>query len=148
MCQVRVTTAPQLPHSFAAHPSHHLRTTNIRPHSPHSSPPFFFLLLVTLLFRYDRKFVAQNYATTWFLLDVVSGVPFALLELILNTGGQASSLKVHGHALFKWKGEGGKNCVFRLIWAELFLSSRSCARPSPSQLPPPPSLVLTPHRSG
>jgi hypothetical protein len=46
--------------------------------------------------EYDRKLVALNYGSSWFVLDVVSGVPFALLELILEsgTGGQTSSLKV------------------------------------------------------
>ena len=39
-----------------------------------------------VMVEYDRMRVAKNYATSWFVLDVVSGVPFALLDLIMNSG--------------------------------------------------------------
>ena len=40
--------------------------------------------------EYDRWRVAVSYSKTWFLLDVVSGVPFAAIELILNGGGSGA----------------------------------------------------------
>jgi len=43
----------------------------------------------TDLVEYDRFRVAMNYVKTWFVLDVVSGVPFAAIELIA-TGGKGS----------------------------------------------------------
>jgi hypothetical protein len=45
------------------------------------------------LVEYDRTRVAVNYLKTWFVLDVVSGVPFALLELVMSGGSGDSSLK-------------------------------------------------------
>jgi hypothetical protein len=61
-----------------------------------------------VLVEFDRNKVAWNYGTSWFILDVISGVPFALIELILGElaggdddgsggsstgGGQLKSLK-------------------------------------------------------
>lgn len=58
-----------------------------------------------MLIEFDRKRVAWNYGTSWFVLDVVSGIPFALIEIILSAleggstdasgsgGGQLKSLK-------------------------------------------------------
>jgi len=47
-----------------------------------------------VLVEFDRKRVALSYATSWFVLDVVSGIPFALLDLIMNSGtDNAGSLK-------------------------------------------------------
>lgn len=46
-----------------------------------------------ILVEYDRKRVAWNYGTSWFVLDVVSGIPFALIELLLNSDTNAGSLK-------------------------------------------------------
>jgi hypothetical protein len=38
--------------------------------------------------------VAKNYLKSWFLLDVVSGIPFALIELVSGNGaGALSSIK-------------------------------------------------------
>lgn len=34
--------------------------------------------------EYDRWRVAKSYTKSWFLLDIVSGVPFAALELIIE----------------------------------------------------------------
>ena len=44
----------------------------------------------TDLVEYDRFRVAKAYFFSWFWLDVISGVPFALIEL---TTGEGSSLK-------------------------------------------------------
>jgi hypothetical protein len=41
--------------------------------------------------EYDRYRVAVSYGKTWFALDVISGVPFGLLELIMS--GDAGALK-------------------------------------------------------
>ena len=46
------------------------------------------------LIEYDRKRVARHYLKTWLLPDIISGVPFALIELLFNESGGASSLKV------------------------------------------------------
>lgn len=40
--------------------------------------------------EYNRWRVAVSYVKTWFAIDVVSGVPFAAIELILNGGGSGS----------------------------------------------------------
>lgn len=45
------------------------------------------------LIEYDLRLVAINYLKTWFALDVTSGVPFALIELLLGSASGASSLK-------------------------------------------------------
>jgi hypothetical protein len=37
--------------------------------------------------EYNRWRVAVSYVKSWFVIDVVSGVPFAAIELILNGGG-------------------------------------------------------------
>lgn len=38
--------------------------------------------------------MAKNYLKSWFLLDVVSGIPFALIELVSGNGaGALSSIK-------------------------------------------------------
>jgi hypothetical protein len=41
------------------------------------------------IIEYDRYRVAVNYFQTWFLLDVISGIPFALFDLIMQ--GESSS---------------------------------------------------------
>jgi hypothetical protein len=43
--------------------------------------------------EFDRKRVAVNYLKSWFILDVVSGVPFALIELLISGGCGDSPLK-------------------------------------------------------
>jgi len=46
-----------------------------------------------ILVEYDHKRVAWNYGTSWFVLDVVSGIPFALIEILLDSATNAASLK-------------------------------------------------------
>jgi len=41
--------------------------------------------------EFDRKRVAWHYGTSWFVLDVVSGIPFALIEIILGEMSGGSS---------------------------------------------------------
>ena len=41
------------------------------------------------LVEYDRQRVAKNYLKSWFVLDVVSGVPFALIEIVSGSGTSA-----------------------------------------------------------
>jgi len=43
--------------------------------------------------EYDRRRVAISYIKTWFILDVVSGIPFALLDLVMSNGSGDSPLK-------------------------------------------------------
>ena len=44
-----------------------------------------------VLVEYDRQKVAWSYGTSWFILDVVSGIPFALIEIILGAMTEADS---------------------------------------------------------
>jgi hypothetical protein len=47
------------------------------------------------LIEYDRVLIARRYFRTWFWLDVASGIPFSLLELVfLASPGNASTLKI------------------------------------------------------
>ena len=47
------------------------------------------------LIEYDRGLIAKRYFRTWFWLDVASGIPFALLELVFVASlGDASTLKI------------------------------------------------------
>ena len=57
-----------------------------------------------ILVEYDRKRVAWSYASTWFVLDVVSGVPFSLIELILssNTSGTDSLKSIKSLKLLRF----------------------------------------------
>eukprot|EP00614_Pseudopedinella_elastica_P009436 CAMPEP_0172599062 /NCGR_PEP_ID=MMETSP1068-20121228/19154_1 /TAXON_ID=35684 /ORGANISM="Pseudopedinella elastica, Strain CCMP716" /LENGTH=747 /DNA_ID=CAMNT_0013399195 /DNA_START=167 /DNA_END=2406 /DNA_ORIENTATION=+ len=45
------------------------------------------------LIEFDSFRIAINYIKTWFVLDVVSGVPFALLELISGNDSEGGALK-------------------------------------------------------
>ena len=45
------------------------------------------------LVEYDPWKVAVNYLRTWLVLDVISGVPFTLLELLSTDGSNADALK-------------------------------------------------------
>jgi len=45
------------------------------------------------LVEYDRWEVAKAYLFSWFLLDIVSGIPFALIDRIMGTGGSGGALK-------------------------------------------------------
>jgi hypothetical protein len=40
--------------------------------------------------EYDAWRVAKNYMQSWFVLDVASGIPFGLIELIFATGSSTS----------------------------------------------------------
>jgi len=46
-----------------------------------------------VLIEYDRKRVAWNYSSSWFILDVVSSVPFLFIELLLNSSTKGGFLK-------------------------------------------------------
>ena len=47
------------------------------------------------LIEYHRGLIAKRYFRTWFWLDIASGIPFALLELVfLASLGDASTLKI------------------------------------------------------
>jgi hypothetical protein len=45
------------------------------------------------LVEYDRWEVAKAYLFSWFLLDIVSGIPFALIDRIMGSGGSGGALK-------------------------------------------------------
>ena len=45
--------------------------------------------------EYDVRRIARRYLKSWFILDVVSGIPFGLLEILLSAStGDASTLKL------------------------------------------------------
>ena len=48
------------------------------------------------LVEYDSWRVAENYIKTWFTIDVVSGVPFAAIELIIEASSSGGVSDDHG----------------------------------------------------
>lgn len=45
------------------------------------------------LVEFDPYLIARNYVRGWFFLDVVSGIPFALLDLVFSSSGNVKILK-------------------------------------------------------